>query len=90
MHSVEIVPLAAIKNIARGLLLRRVHAQAVVVLHLNVCADIFALVRSAWREPLGQILVALGLVDVVGDGEQLWARHATSFVSLRTIKTRQR
>lgn len=60
-----------VQHIASRNLLRAIHAQAVEVLDLHVRTHILALVGLARRQPLGEILVALGLVDVVRDGEQL-------------------
>jgi len=62
-----------VENIQGGLLLGTVHSETVVVLDVDPCANILALESSARWEPLRDILVALGLVDIVGDGEQLRA-----------------
>jgi len=62
-----------VQHVAGSCLLRAVHAQAIVVLDLDVRTHVLALERLALWQPLGQVLVALGLIDVVRDAEKLRA-----------------
>lgn len=73
--------LTAVKDILCSLLLGAVHAQAVVVLHLHIGTNVFALVSLSWWKPLCHVLITLGLVDIVGDGEKLWASDTKKSVN---------
>src|SRR5690606_29469367 len=65
---------SAVREVSlEGGLLGGVDGQAVVVLHLDPGACVGAAVGGAGGHPGGRVLVALGLVDVVGDGDQLRA-----------------
>ena len=60
--------LAGVQNIPHSLLFRGVHAQLVKMLDFDPRSHIFAVVSFVWRKPLGRVLIAFALVDVVGHG----------------------
>ena len=60
-----------IKRVREYSLLGGVNGQAVVVLDLNPGNDIVALEGVEGGKPGSRILVTLGLVEIVGDGDQL-------------------
>jgi len=51
------------------------------VLHLDIRADVLALVCLSLRQPLGKILVTLRLVDIVRNAKELWTGDAGIRVS---------
>lgn len=73
--------LTAIKDVLSRLLLGTVHAQAIVMLHFHIGTNVLALVSLSRWKPLCQILVALRLVDIISDGEELWTSDAEAAVS---------
>ena len=58
-----------VERIRESGLLGRVDGQAVVVLDLNPSNDVVALERVERGEPGSGVLVTLGLVKVVGNGD---------------------
>lgn len=60
-----------VERVRESGLLSGVDGQAVVVLDFDPSNDIVALVRVEWGEPGSGVLVAFGLVEVVGDSNQL-------------------
>ena len=59
-----------VERVRESGLLGGVDGQAVVVLDLNPCDDVVALEGVERGEPGSRVLVALGLVEVIGDGDQ--------------------
>jgi hypothetical protein len=60
-----------VKRVRESSLLSRVDGQAVVLLDLDPSNDVGAFVGVERGEPRSGVLVALGLVEVIGDGHQL-------------------
>ena len=60
-----------VERVRESGLLGGVNGQAVFVLDLNPCNDVVALEGVERGEPGSGVLVALGLVEVIGDGDQL-------------------
>jgi len=60
-----------VERVCKSRLLCRVDGQAVVVLDLNPSNDVGAFEGVERRKPSGGVFVALGLVEVVCDGDQL-------------------
>ena len=61
-----------VERVRESGLLGGVNGQTVVVLDLNPSDDVVALEGIERGEPGGGVLIALGLVEVVCDGNQLW------------------
>ena len=62
-----------VERVRESSLLSRVDGQAVVLLDLNPSDYVAALEGVERGEPGSGVLVALGLVKVVSDGDQLWS-----------------
>jgi hypothetical protein len=76
-----------VQHIPQRRLLKRIHTQAIILLHLNPGAHIFALVIFTCRQPLSRVAVALLTVASSTNGKELRAGQA---VGLSTCcKTQQ-
>lgn len=68
-----------VQDVTRCILLGLVNGQVVVMFDINPSPDILALVRFSGRQPLSQVAVAFGLIDVVGNGKELRASDTTVY-----------
>ena len=60
-----------VERVRESGLLGGVNGQVVVVLDLDPCNDVVAFEGIERGEPDSRVLVALGLIEVIGDGDQL-------------------
>ena len=71
-YTIACNPLAVrVERVRESSLLSGVDGQAVVLLDLDPSNDVGALVGVERGEPRSGVLVALGLIEVIGDGYQL-------------------